>query len=112
MARLYANENFPLATVEALRRLGHEVLTTMDAGQAGQAVPDQAVLDFATRDERALLTFNRRDFIRLHNADPGHAGIIACTYDPDFNALAARIHDALRDGSSTRGRLIRINRSG
>ena len=26
MARFYANENFPLPTVEELRRLGHDVL--------------------------------------------------------------------------------------
>ena len=35
MARLYANENFPLPVVEELRRLGHEVLTTYEAGDAG-----------------------------------------------------------------------------
>ena len=28
MARLYANENFPLPVVNELRRLGHDVLTT------------------------------------------------------------------------------------
>ncbi len=28
MARLYANENFPLLVVEELRRFGHEVLTS------------------------------------------------------------------------------------
>jgi hypothetical protein len=27
MARLFADENFPLPAVEALRRLGHSVLT-------------------------------------------------------------------------------------
>ena len=30
MARLYANENFPLPVVNELRRLGHDVLTTQD----------------------------------------------------------------------------------
>ena len=34
MASLYANENFPEQAVEALRALGHDVLTTADAGQA------------------------------------------------------------------------------
>ena len=36
MARLYANENFPLPTVEELRRLGHDVLTVRETGQAGK----------------------------------------------------------------------------
>ncbi len=35
MARLLADENFPLPVVEELRRLGHEVLTLRDIGQAG-----------------------------------------------------------------------------
>ena len=32
MARLYANENFPLPVVEELRHLGHDVLTMQEAG--------------------------------------------------------------------------------
>ena len=47
MARLYSNENFPLPVVEELRQLGHDVLTTLEAGYAGQAISDEAVLDFA-----------------------------------------------------------------
>jgi hypothetical protein len=34
VAHLYANENFPLPVVEALRRLGHDVLTSREAGNA------------------------------------------------------------------------------
>lgn len=32
MARLYADENFPFPVVVCLRALGHDVLTTNDAG--------------------------------------------------------------------------------
>lgn len=35
MARLYANENFPYAVVQELRRLGNDVLTVAEAGNAG-----------------------------------------------------------------------------
>jgi hypothetical protein len=56
MARLYANENFPLPVVEELRRLGHDVLTTLDSGNAGQALPDEAVLAFAVAHKRILIT--------------------------------------------------------
>jgi hypothetical protein len=62
MTRLYANENFPLQAVEELRRLGHDVLTTQQAGKAGQAIPDLQVLAFACEEGRALLTLNRRHF--------------------------------------------------
>ena len=44
MACFYSNENFPLPAVERLRRLGHDVLTTQETGQAGHATPDEAVL--------------------------------------------------------------------
>ncbi len=58
MARLYADENFPLPAVEALRRLGHDVLTAAEAGQAGQGIADDAVLTFAHALGRAVLTHN------------------------------------------------------
>jgi hypothetical protein len=41
--------------VEELRRLGHDVVTTIDAGKSGSAVPDEAVLDYAVHNGRALL---------------------------------------------------------
>jgi hypothetical protein len=60
VAAFYADENFPLPTVEALRRFGHDVLTTHEAGQANQRIRDDAVLAFATESGRAVLTLNRR----------------------------------------------------
>ena len=66
MARLYTDENFPAPTVEELRRLGHDVLTLAEAGRAGQALPDEAVLALAHAAERTLVTLDRTHFIRLH----------------------------------------------
>lgn len=34
MAAIYSNENFPKRVVEELRRLGHDVLTSYEAGRA------------------------------------------------------------------------------
>ncbi len=62
MARLYANENFPFPVVEELRRLGHNVLTTVDAGNAGKALPDEAVLATAVAERRILITLNGKHF--------------------------------------------------
>jgi hypothetical protein len=81
MPRLYANENLPLLVVEALRQLGHDVLTTMESGKAGQAISDEAVLAFAATEQRVLVTLNRKHFIRLHTLQPDHAGIVVCTFD-------------------------------
>lgn len=112
MAHLYANENFPLPVVAELRRFGHDVLTTYESGRAGMAVPDEEVLAFTIAEKRILLTINRKHFIRLHRQQPDHTGIIVCTFDLDFTALAQRIHDALTAQSDMKGHLIRINRPG
>jgi predicted nuclease of predicted toxin-antitoxin system len=111
MARFYSNENFPLPVVDELRRLGHDVLTIQETGRANQALSDEAVLDFARGERRMVLTLNRRHFVRLHGEHPDHAGIIVCTYDPDFEALARRIHNAIEALPNPAGQLIRINRS-
>ncbi len=112
MARLYANENFPQPVVEVLRHLGHDVLTTHDAGRSGQSVPDADVLKFAAAEQRAVVTINRRDFIRLHQHDSQHAGIIVCSEDADFSGQGQRIHAALAGNPRLAGRLIRVNRVG
>ena len=83
MARLYTNENFPRPAAEELRRLGHDVLTVQEAGDSGPAVSDEKVLDFATEQGRAVITLNRKHFLRLHQVQPTHSGIIVCTFDPD-----------------------------
>ncbi len=90
MALLYADENFPSPTVEALRRLGHDVVTAKEAGQADSGNPDEAVLAFAHANGRAVLTHNRKDFRNLHKAGRPHSGVVLCTQDPDFAALARR----------------------
>lgn len=96
MARFYSNENFPLPVVERLRALGHDVLTSYEAGHANRAVPDTQVLDVAIKDNRILLTLNRLHFIRLHRATPAHAGIVVCSFDPNFEALRRRSTALLR----------------
>ncbi|HXV44401.1 MAG TPA: DUF5615 family PIN-like protein [Anaerolineae bacterium] len=110
MAQFYGNENFPLPVVEELRRLGHDVLTIHEMGQGGQSVSDEAVLNFAIEKERAVLTINRKHFIRLHRIQPHHAGIVVCTFDPDFASQAHRIHATIEKQPDLSGQLIRINR--
>ena len=110
MARFYADENFRLPVVEALRLLGHDVLTTGEAGRAGLGIDDDTVLADAVAAGRILLTQNRRDFIRRHNAGIPHQGIIVCTYDRDAEALARRIDAAVAAVSAPGRWLLRVNR--
>ena len=39
-----------------------------------------------------------------------HAGIIVCTFDPDFEALANRVHQIIATNSDISGKLLRVNR--
>ena len=66
MARLYANENFPLRVVTELRRMGHDVVTVRETGKANNATPDSEILEFERAERRTLLALNRRHFITLH----------------------------------------------
>jgi len=112
MARMYSNENFPLPVVEALRAAGHDVVTVAETGKAEQAWPDADVLAFAMDDDRAVLTLNRKHFIRLHGESADHAGIIVCTVDADFLGQARRIDLAIQSAGKLRGQLVRVNRPG
>jgi predicted nuclease of predicted toxin-antitoxin system len=108
--RLYADEQYPYPVVKCLRELGHDILTVQEAGKANQRIPDDEVLAFATEDNRAVITQNRRDFIQLHRLQINHAGIIVCSDDRNWDALALRIHAAVEQEESLQGKLIRIVR--
>lgn len=110
-SRLYSNENFDRRVVVALREWGHDVLTSFEAGRANLRIPDEEVLTFAENNHRAVLTFNRLHFLRLHRDTMGkHEGIIVCSIDLDTTALAKRIDQAIRDAGTLKGQLLRVNR--
>lgn len=110
MGLLLADENLPVPTVVALRQYGHDVLTMLDLGKAGLAIPDDEVLALAASLNRCVVTQNRKDFIKLHNQQPNHAGILICTVDPDFTALANRITHCLEAAESIARQLLRVQR--
>ena len=113
MALLYADENFDHPVVTQLQSMGHDVLTAQQAGQAKQGIADPQVLAFAVARGRAVLTFNRRHFVRLHQhaiVSGSHAGIIVCTKDSDVIALAQRIDQAITTLLSLTNQLVRIRK--
>lgn len=110
MARLYADEQFPLLVSKLLRKMGHDVVTVQEAGNANLGIPDEEVLAFAISDNRAVITLNRQDFIRLHRKNSEHFGIIVCTNDSDRPRMATRIDKAIAAKESLAGKLIRIVR--
>ncbi|KYC40489.1 hypothetical protein WA1_25540 [Scytonema hofmannii PCC 7110] len=110
MARLYADEQFPRKVSELLRTMGHDVLTVQEAGNANFGIPDNEVLAFAVGENRTVITLNRQDFIRLHKANPKHAGIIVCTNDTNRLQMATRINEAIIVEEPLASKLIRVVR--
>jgi hypothetical protein len=92
MAKLLSDENFRFGVVLKLRQAGHDVVTAQAEGLAGQA--DRTVLEHATKQDRAVLTFNRWHFIGLHRKVSPHGGILACTED-HTDTLTKHILDVL-----------------
>jgi len=72
VARIYTNENFPQQAVEHLRFLGQDVETSHDAGNSGRAMSDEAVLDYAIRHQRVVVTLTTEDDERI-----GKCGVVA-----------------------------------
>lgn len=72
--RFLANENFPGAAVMALRAAGHDVDWIRTAAPGSS---DRAVLEWAARDARILLTFDK-DFGELAKATalPAGCGVV------------------------------------
>lgn len=110
MISFYSNENFDLDMVKMLRELGHTVITSYEAGQANKKIPDNEVLNFATRNNLAVITFNRDDFIELHNNGIQHSGIIICKTDRDYQGQVNFLHEYLQNQESLINRLIRIKK--
>jgi len=108
--KIYADENFPFRTVIELRRLGHDVLTTLGDDRANQAISDKDVLTRATELKRAALTLNRKDYKRLHKQNLNHAGIIICTEDADRIGQARRISEKIVKIENLNNQLVRVYR--
>ncbi|GAB4148723.1 MAG: DUF5615 family PIN-like protein [Cyanobacteria bacterium J069] len=106
--RFYANENLPAELVTTLRRLGHDVLTSYEAGNANQGIPDEQVLTSATADNRAVITLNRDDFLLLHRSGAAHRGIVVCKDDKDLEGLEEALHHYLSTQETLQNRLLRV----
>lgn len=104
MAKLYSNEHFPYPAVDVLRSLGHDVLTTQEAGN--QSIADRAVMEFARSQGRAVVTLNRKHFRKLHQESPDHLGIIVCTEDHNYCRLARNIDKKIEESPQLANQLL------
>src|SRR4030067_2970830 len=60
----YLDEHIQTSLAEALRQRGVDVLTTQEAGNI--ALDDYEQLNFAHKKGMVLLSYNKRDFARIH----------------------------------------------
>jgi predicted nuclease of predicted toxin-antitoxin system len=110
--RLYLDHDVDVALAERLRQGGHDVLTTREVGHADSL--DEQQLAFATREERAFVTHNRRDFRRLHREWTArgrlHGGIIISAHLPleELERRLRRLFSAYPD-IDLRGQLIPLH---
>lgn len=80
--KFYLDENMSPKIAQIARRLGIDAVSAHDVSMTGTTDAEQ--LDFAARQERCLVTFNRDDFIELSrmylDAGRAHFGVIIVPY--------------------------------
>jgi uncharacterized protein with PIN domain len=76
--KLYLDEMIPPDLTLILKQYGYDILTAKDAGMLGKS--DEEQLKFSASKGRTILTFNIKDFVKLHNQwsdqGRGHNGIV------------------------------------
>ncbi len=92
--RLYLDEMIPVVLAAVLCQYGYDVLTAKEANMCGKSDEDQ--LAFAVSNRRAIITFNIKDFVLLHQSwlseGKEHFGIIV---SPEMR-ISKLIHICLR----------------
>lgn len=78
--RFLANENFPLASVNQMRRAGHDIAATVEDSPGAK---DPEVLARAVREGRVVLTFDRDYGELIYRLGlPRPAGVVYFRFDP------------------------------
>lgn len=82
--KLYLNEHLSPRLAIRLREYGFDVISSQEANLLSE--PDDEQMRFAAREQRAIVTFNFRDFATLHewyaHEQIEHWGIIFSTEEP------------------------------
>ena len=92
--RLYTDEDVNTALAEQLQQQGYDVLSCYAADNAGKRLSDGWQLAYAAQHERAIVTHNIADYIRLDKAwkaqQREHWGIIIVRQDTTIGDLVRR----------------------
>jgi hypothetical protein len=102
--RLFANENFPRAAIEALRARGHDVAWVPEVCPSTE---DTEILTIATREGRILVTLDK-DFgeLAFRSGLPANSGIILFRLPPDPALVTEVATKVLSAGADFAGRFV------
>ena len=110
--RLFCDQNIRVDTIQFLRTLGHDVVSTRTYGM--QRASDSEILERAISEGRVLLTFNS-DFGDIRYYQPHtHMGIIRLRIDPQTTEVVhpiLRAALALLSAKEIEGKLVTVTRS-
>ena len=109
--RLLANENIPLPSVQALRRVGHDVVSI---SERFPGIPDEEVVRIARAENRIVVTFDR-DYGELvfRRGLPVPAGILYLRFSPSMpEEVAAYVLRLVETGIALEGRFTTADRGG
>jgi hypothetical protein len=109
MGSFLADEDFDHRIASSLRQQGHDILTLGVLGLAGASVSDERIIALAHERTRAVLTHNRRHFVRLHRQGLTHSGIVISSHARDAAAQALRIHQVITGVPALAASLVRVN---
>ena len=111
MIRLWLNNHLSPKVARALREKGHDVVALQDGPRALRDLPDHLLLEEATRQGRAVVTYNARHFANLHRthlaASRAHAGIVLIAAhtirQDDIGGQVRALESLLQEGAETTG---------
>lgn len=99
MARLYLDEDVHEDISWKLREKGHDVQTSNEAGNSNKRNSDSYQLNYATENNRVIITNNRRDFNKEHIESSGHKGVISGNHDKNLDRFASQIDAVIKNNN-------------
>ena len=101
---IFADENIPTSTIQALRQMGHDVRDLR--GTPEQGMPDDALWKISQREKRLLITTDK-GFARYR--DETHSGILIIRLkQPNLQKIHQRVMQAMSQHKAEQwpGRLV------
>lgn len=93
--RLFTDEMIPANLARALRQRGYDAESCQESGHSNQEIDDEAQLEYATQQGRAMLTYNIGHFLNIDRqwkvSGRRHAGIIVSPGITEFGDLLRRV---------------------